>query len=121
MKDSQPDKEKILDEEGFDVVGLLLEYLAQWKWFVLSIVVCFILGYVFVSTIVPIYEVSASIYLSSEDEAKGRSVASLGLDNQMFNAQNYLDETQIEILKSRNNLIKIVDSLDLAYGYYEVA
>ena len=121
MKDSQPDKKKILDEEGFDVVGLLLEYLAQWKWFVLSIVVCFILGYVFVSTIVPIYEVSASIYLSSEDEAKGRSVASLGLDNQMFNAQNYLDETQIEILKSRNNLIKIVDSLDLAYGYYEVA
>ena len=34
--------------------------------------------------------------------------------------KNYLDETEIEILRSRNNLIKTVDSLNLSYAYYEV-
>ena len=30
-----------------------------------------------------------------------------------------IDETELEVLKSRNNLLKIVDSLQLAYSYYK--
>lgn len=114
------DKKNIPQEETFDVVGLLLEYLAQWKWFVLSVIVFLGIGYIYISRIVPVYEVSASIYLSDDNQAtKGNAIA-LSSDMPLINTKDYIDETEIEILKSRNNLIKIVDSLDLAYSYYKV-
>lgn len=121
MSDINNGNEGQTQEETFDFVGLLLDYASHWKWFLLSIVICVIAGYVYVSTIVPVYEVSASIYLSESDGDKGMGVVSLGEKLSVQNNKNYLDETQIEILKSRNNLIKIVDSLNLAYGYYEVS
>ncbi len=111
---------ELQQEEPFDLVGLLLEYLAQWKWFVLSVIICVGLGYVFISRIVPIYEVSASIYLNDDNQGATGSAVALGSEMPLLNTKDYLDETEIEILKSRNNLIKIVDSLDLAYTYYEV-
>ncbi|MBR5898549.1 MAG: polysaccharide biosynthesis tyrosine autokinase [Muribaculaceae bacterium] len=105
-------------QDGFDLMGLLLDYLSKWKWFALSLVLCAAIGYVILSTIVPVYEVSASVYLNDND-MKGNGTA-LIFSGDMLTGKDYLDETQIEILKSRNNLIKIVDSLDLAYSYYKV-
>lgn len=106
-------------EEAFDLVGLLLEYLAQWKWFVICITIAAGVAYYLISTIVPTYEVSASIFLS-DDNATNSSAVSISADNPLVDTKNFIDETEIEILKSRNNLIKIVDSLDLAYSYYSV-
>lgn len=120
MSDIIDNKENQLQEDGFDLVGLLLEYLAHWKWFVLSILLCVIVGYIYISTIVPTYNVYASVYLSDENETSKSSAIALSPEMSMLNSRNYLDETEIEILKSRNNLIRIVDSLNLAYSYYEV-
>lgn len=104
----------------FDVVGLLLDFLSNWKWFLLSVVLCGAISYYYYSTIIPIYNVSASIYLSDEKGAT-RSQVMLGMMDPMNEqmAQS-IDETEIEILRSKNNLMKIVDSLDLAYSYYTV-
>ena len=107
-------------EDTFDVIGLLLEYLAQWKWFVLCIIVCLGVGYVYISRIVPTYEVSASIYLSDDNQSSKSNAVALSANMPLIDTKEYIDETEIEILKSRNNLIKIVDSLDLAYSYYKV-
>lgn len=114
------DLEKTMNkrQDGFDLMGLLLDYLSKWKWFALSLVLCAAIGYVVISTIVPVYEVSASVYLNDND-MQGNGTA-LIFSGGMLTGKDYLDETQIEILKSRNNLIKIVDSLDLAYSYYKV-
>lgn len=106
-------------EDAFDLVGLLFEYLAKWKWFVLSILVAIAVAYYYIATIIPTYEVSASIYLSDENVGGGSTAIAMGHDNPML-TKNYIDETEIEILKSRNNLIKIVDSLDLSYSYYTI-
>lgn len=107
-------------QEGYDLAGLLLDYLSKWKWFVLSVVACGIVGYIYYSTIVPMFEVSASVYLKESDSDVNTSALAFGNDLSLINGKDYLDETQIEILKSRNNLIKIVDSLNLAYSYYSV-
>ncbi len=116
------EKEKRHDsDDAFDIIGLLLEYLAQWKWFVLSILIGLIAGYYYLSTITPIYEVSASIYLSDENSTSNKSSAvAINSSDPLINMKSYIDVTEIEILKSRNNLIKIVDSLDLSYSYYDV-
>lgn len=114
-------EEKAGNEDSFDIAGLLLEYLIQWKWFVLSIVVALIVGYYCISTITPIYEVSASIYLKDDNYSSAKSsVVAFSSSDPLINTKNYIDVTEIEILKSRNNLVRIVDSLDLSYSYYDV-
>lgn len=109
------------NEDAFDITGLLLEYLVQWKWFVLSIIVALVVGYYVISSITPVYEVSASIYLKDDSFSSNKSSAvAISSNDPLINTKSYIDETEIEILKSRNNLIRIVDSLDLAYSYYDV-
>lgn len=119
LKNNVNGQEKQEDQEAFDLVGLLLEYLAQWKWFVICVTIAAGVAYYLISTIVPTYEVSASIFLS-DDNATNSSAVSISADNPLVDTKNFIDETEIEILKSRNNLIKIVDSLNLAYSYYSV-
>ncbi len=111
-------KKKI--EDSFDLAGLLLDFLTHWKWFVLSVIICLCCAYYYVSTIIPVYNVGASIYLNDETTTSNSS-ALFGTPNGMGDMSNvYIDETEIEILKSKNNLVKIVDSLELAYSYYYV-
>ena len=95
-------------EEAFDLVGLLLEYLAQWKWFAICIILALSIAYYIIATIVPSYEVSASIFLSDDESAKSSAV-SLNANSPLIDTKSFIDETEIEILKSKNNLIKIVD------------
>lgn len=107
-------------ESGFDVTGLLLDFASQWKWFVLCVAVMLAGAYYYISTIIPTYQVSASIYLNDESAEAKSNALTFGNGDPLLDAKNFIDETEIEVLKSRNNLIKIVDSLGLAYTYYNV-
>lgn len=106
-------------EDVMDTTGLLLDYLANWKWFVLSVVLCAIGAYFYIATIVPTYQVNASIYLNNES-TQSKEAFALNPENPLLNMKNFIDETELEILKSRNNVIKIVDSLRMAYSYWRV-
>lgn len=106
-------------EEVMDTTGLLLDYLANWKWFVLSVVLCVIGAYFYIATIVPTYQVNASIYLNSEN-TQSKEAFALNPENPLLNMKNFIDETELEILKSRNNVISIVDSLQMSYSYWRV-
>lgn len=108
-----------IKDENFDFTGLLLDYLKNWKWFLLCVVITTALAYCYSSTIIPTYQVSASVYLNDDSATKSNAV-SISSNDPMVNMKTYIDETEIEILKSRNNLLKIVDSLKMAYSYYYV-
>lgn len=106
-------------EEAFDTTGLLLAFLANWKWFVLSVFVCLVVAWFYIARQVPVYQVNASIYLS-QDNSSQRNAFNVGQSTDpMVPLKNYIDETELEVLKSKNNVIKIVDSLNLAYSYYK--
>lgn len=106
------------NEEEYDFAGLMLDYLAHWKWFVLSVFLCLALGWLVMHRMTPTYNVTASIYLNSDNSV---SSASLFQDQaSMLNFKDYIDEAELKILKSRNLLLQVVDSLDMAYAYYSV-
>lgn len=106
-------------EEAFDTTGLLLAFLVNWKWFVLSVFVCLVVAWFYIARQVPVYQVNASIYLS-QDNSSQRNAFNVGQSTDpMVALKNYIDETELEVLKSKNNVIKIVDSLNLAYSYYK--
>ena len=106
-------------EEAFDTTGLLLDYLTNWKWFLLSVVICLIGGYFYIATVIPKYRIDASIYLSGNSQDVSNAFNLSGGDNPLVAMKSFIDETELEVLKSRNNVIKIVDSLNLSYTYYE--
>ena len=106
-------------ENQLNITDLLLDYLANWKWFVLSLLVCISAAALFIATRIPVYQIDASIYLS-EINSSGQNAFNLeNATNPMVAFKNYIDETELEVLKSRNNLVKIVDSLQLTYSYYK--
>lgn len=106
-------------EENFDLTGLLLDYINNWKSFVLSLAICIGAAFCYIHTIVPTFRVGAAVYLNDDNTTK-TSAISMSSDNPMFDMKNMIDETEIEILKSRNSLLKIVDTLQLAYSYFSI-
>ena len=70
-----------------------------------------------ISVIPTCYRIDASIYLRDQSDALGNAF-SMNAADPMVAFKNYIDETELEVLKSRNNIIKIVDSLNLCYTYY---
>lgn len=114
------DKEQLQNssEEQFDTTGLLLAYLANWKWFACSVVVACALALFFIASRVPVYQVDASIYLSDDNNSQQNMFNMSAATEAMVSMKNFIDETELEVMKSRNNLVKIVDSLNLSYSYY---
>lgn len=106
-------------EESFDLTGLLLDYVANWKFFALSFIVCLGIAYCYIRTVVPTYQVGAAVYLNDDNTTK-TSAVSMSSESPMFDMKKMIDETELEILKSRNSLLKIVDTLQLSYSYYTI-
>lgn len=103
--------------DSFDTTGLLLEYLAKWKWFLLSAVACLALAWLYVARQSPVYSIKASLYLNQETNSSALSLFSDQAS--ILNLKDNIDEAELGILKSRNNLVKVVESLDLSYAYYQ--
>lgn len=107
-------------DDAFDLTGMLLDFMANWKWFLLCVVACLICAYFHIATIVPTYQVNASLYLNNTNTNSSSRAASLDASAQLVATKNYIDQTELEILKSHNNVIDIVDSLKMAYSYWRV-
>lgn len=117
MSNENPlDQQNIADSE-FDTKGLLLDFLSHWKWFAISVAACLVLAFIYIKSVIPTYQVEASIYLNDAAQANGNAFSMTAADP-MLAFKDYIDETELEVMKSRNNLVKIVDSLGLSYTYY---
>ena len=68
------------DESQVNITDLLLAYLANWKWFLLSVFLCMVGAYFYIATKIPLYKIDASIYLS-EDNSTSNNV--FNIDNTM--------------------------------------
>ena len=104
------------ERESFDLTGLILDYLGNWKWFLLSVVVCCTAGFFYGAMKIPVYRIESMLYLTTDQNA---SMQALSMSSPLFSLNQSNDETELEIMKSRNSMIRIVDSLGLAYTYYQ--
>lgn len=102
------------EESGFDFTLFLLECLSLWKWFLLSLVVVLFIAVFYTLRQVPTYNVKALILMvdkwsKSESDVLTQSLGiTSGVDN-IFN--------EIEVMRSRTIVKKVVDDLDLYASY----
>jgi capsular exopolysaccharide synthesis family protein len=104
--------------DEINIKELIYRYLKNWKWFLLSIIVCLGLGYTYLSYQVPQYEASAKILI--KDEKNGGSIideSSVFEDLGLLKGGKNIDN-EIEVLKSRSLMISAVKSLHANIFYY---
>ncbi len=96
---------------------LFLKVLYRWKWFVISAIITITLAYVKLKFTTPLYEGSATILI--EDKEEGGSLSDLpSIQNLgVLNSGRKIDN-EIEILKSRSLMTKVVKALDLNIQFF---
>lgn len=104
------------NQEG-NIKDILLKYARNWKWFLLSISVCLILGFVYLRYQAPVYEVSATILIKDDSKGTVSSELSAFEDLGLFKGNNNIDN-EIEILKSRSLMMRVVRELKLNVSYF---
>lgn len=106
------------DEEtsGFDYKTFLVKLLMYWPWIVGCVLVALIGAFFYLKTLTPLYTVSSSVLIKDNNGKTSGSEASLAdLGFVTSSTQNF--DNELEILRSRTLLKKVVTNLDLYISY----
>lgn len=112
-------KNYLLEEDnetsGFDYKAFLVKLLMYWPW-ILGCVVIFLIGaFFYLKTLTPLYTVSSSVLIKNESKggANGANLEDLGFVS--TSTQSF--DNELEILRSRTLIKKVVTALDLYVSY----
>ena len=106
------------DEEtsGFDYKTFLVKLLMYWPWITGCVLAALVGAFFYLKTQTPLYTVSSSVLIKNESSKSGNNGASLAdLGFVTSSTQNF--DNELEILRSRTLLKKVVISLDLYIDY----
>lgn len=110
-------------EESVNLRALLMKFLIYWPWFIASIIICLGSAFIYLRFQVPIYNTTAAVLIKETDprskamtQANG-AVAALQ-DISGFSMTSNFDN-EVEILKSRTLIKKVVSELGLYIQYYK--
>lgn len=111
-------KNYLLEEEetsGFDYKAFFVKLLMYWPWIVGCVVAALIGAFFYLQTLTPLYTVSSSVLIKNESKegTNGTDLAELGFVT--TSTQNF--DNELEILRSRTLLKKVVTALDLYVSY----
>ena len=115
---AEPNNYLMEDEEtsGFDYKTFLVKLLMYWPWIAGCVLAALVGAFFYLKTQTPLYTVSSSVLIKNENSKSGNSGASLAdLGFVTSSTQNF--DNELEILRSRTLLKKVVTSLDLYINY----
>ena len=110
-------KNYLLEEDentsGFDYKTFLVKLLMYWPWILGSVAIFLIGAFFYLKTLTPLYTVSSSVLIKNESKGGGTDLADLGFVSS--STQNF--DNELEILRSRTLIKKVVTALDLYITY----
>ena len=112
------DKEK---SSFFSFANLWSIIVLNWQWFVLSMAICILSGWLYLRYTMPTYQMSERILIKS-DNSKSSSASQVQADNQDFGflSNSTGIENEVEVLRSRTLLREVVRDLKLYVEYRSV-
>ena len=115
METKSTDSQKPTQEEFITLRDLIELFLSRWYWFVLSVVVCLAIAWVYVASISPVYMRSAAMLVKSEKQNSGPELTQM-LEISGLTGGNSI-ENEIYILRSHQLLQEVVERLNLDVSY----
>lgn len=108
------------DEKPIDYKAILFEYLMYWPWFVACLILCLIGAWGYLRYQTPVYNVNATVLIKQDDKGKGSASSPLATmqDLGMLSMASNFDN-EMEILRSRTLIKKVVNTLGLNIRYAE--
>ena len=99
-------------ESDFDLKKWLYSMVRMWPWFILSLVLCLVLSFIYLRYAHPVYGAVASILV--KDEKKGAEIMDNSVLKEMgLGGDNKLVENETEVLKSPDLIEEVVKKLKL--------
>lgn len=108
-------------DENFDFKGFLYKVLRDWWIILLSIIICLSISYSYLRYTTPIYKIRANILVADEKKGAGGiggGANLFGEDISSLLGGKSSVENEVEILKTRNLMEKVVRGMDLNVVYY---
>lgn len=109
-------------EEKINLYALLFKYLIYWPWFLASVLIFLVLGYLYIRRSTPVYQINSSVLIKEDNSRGGLSNAKNPLGSLsgmgMISMTNNFDN-EVEILNSRTLMKKVVIAKNLYISYYE--
>lgn len=94
----------------------IFNYLRYWKWFLFSIIFFVGLGYVYLKLATPKYKIETDLLIKPDDKSTtGQNDLLKDLD--LFSSDKIIDN-EVQILKSKDILERIIRALNLQTSYY---
>lgn len=105
------------EESTINYQALLQKCLKHWRWFVVSILTCLIIAFAYIRYTAPVYNISAGVLIQQKGQQSalgGLSGSALGMLSDIggFSLSSNFDN-EVEIMKSRTLLKKVVTDLGL--------
>ncbi|MES2519130.1 MAG: polysaccharide biosynthesis tyrosine autokinase [Bacteroidota bacterium] len=104
-------------EDTFDLRLFFLKYLRYWYWFIISFVLAGTVSYLYLRYTTPIYQLNAILLIKDEKKGGMGQIDALK-DLELFSG-NKIVENEMEVLKSRSLIEKVVDDLNLTVNYFQ--
>lgn len=115
IDDKQPSKQNTLFDTGAIYTALIL----NWKWFLLSIIICVGSAAIYLRYTTPIYKSSAKMLIkSNENSGRSRSIMNSSTLGMLSNTDGI--DNEMEILTSHSLATQTVRDLKLYVNYYSV-
>ncbi len=105
----------------FSFANLWAVLVLNWQWFILSMLICVLCGWLYLRYTVPTYQMSARILIKS-DNSRSSNAAQVQSDNQEFGflSNSTGIQNEVEVLRSRTLLREVVRDLKLYVEYRSV-
>jgi len=104
--------------DPINIRELLLKYLRNWYWFVISAVLCFAIAYVYLKMTNNQYQVQTTILLRKDASSSGLLDMSM-LEGLGVSASSKEVDDEIQVLTSKSIMLKVIESLGIETEYYE--
>ncbi|KAA1246927.1 polysaccharide biosynthesis tyrosine autokinase [Aquimarina sp. RZ0] len=97
----------------------LLRYLKKWYWYAICVLITLSLAFIYLRYTPPQYKVTSKILIDDSNESNSGPDLSTFNDLMVFNKSKSKLENEIELLRSRNLMIKVIKKLELNVRYYK--
>lgn len=105
------------EKSSFDFQKIYTLFLLNWKWFVLSLIICVGSSYLYLRYSTPVYSTVAKL-LVKDDSGSGRRGRLSDMSNLGIISNNYGLENEMEILQTRTLAAEAVRDLKLYVSYW---
>lgn len=117
MSNRIPQDDILIEKNKVDFSSLISKMLSNWYWFVISLIVCFSLSYLYLRYTSPIYKTSSRVLITSDKPTTpGEDELTQALGGQLGSTSTV--EGEAEILKTRHLMVKVVKDLKSYITYF---